>query len=60
MSDLVLNGKPGISRGVWAGFCATLVLSVLMLGKHAMGLLPELDPIRMITQMFGASTRLVG
>jgi len=60
MSDIAWVGKPAIARGVWAGFLATVVLSILMLGKHAVGVMPELDPIQMITQILGASTPLVG
>lgn len=60
MSDMVLSGKPDIGRGIWVGFLATVVLSVLMMAKHAMGLMPELDPIGMITGMLGASTQAVG
>src|SRR6516162_6738927 len=42
--------SPGmIGRGIAAGFVATVVLSAMMLVKHSMGLMPELDPIAMIT-----------
>ena len=34
-----------------AGFIATVALSVLMLLKGAMGLMPELNPIAMLTDM---------
>ncbi|TAM04665.1 MAG: hypothetical protein EPN70_10945, partial [Paraburkholderia sp.] len=60
MTDIVLTGKPDIARGMWAGFLATVALSVLMLAKHAMGLMPELDPIGMITKMLGTSTPVIG
>jgi uncharacterized membrane protein YagU involved in acid resistance len=39
--------------GLVAGFVATLVLSMLMVGKGMMGVMPELDPIRMISGMAG-------
>ena len=53
--------KPGIiGRGIAAGFVATVVLSAMMLMKHSMGLMPELDPIAMITAMAGASSPAVG
>jgi hypothetical protein len=49
-----------IGRGVAAGFVATVVLSAMMLMKQSMGLMPELDPITMITTMAGASSTAVG
>jgi hypothetical protein len=53
--------KPGIiGTGIAAGFVATFVLSVMMLMKRSMGLMPELDPIAMITAMAGASSQAVG
>jgi uncharacterized membrane protein YagU involved in acid resistance len=53
--------KPGvIGRGIVAGFVATIVLSAMMLMKQTMGLMPELDPIGMITGMAGASSPAVG
>lgn len=53
--------KPGmIGRGIAAGFVATVALSAMMLIKHSMGLMPELDPIAMITAMAGASSPAVG
>ena len=53
--------KPGmIARGIAAGFVATVVLSAMMLMKHSMGLMPELDPIAMMTTMAGASSPVVG
>ena len=47
-------------KGMVAGFVATVVLSILMLMKQQMGLMPELNPIQMITDMLGASTPAVG
>ena len=53
--------KPGmIGRGIAAGFVATVVLSAIMLVKHSMGLMPELDPIAMITAMAGANSPALG
>jgi uncharacterized membrane protein YagU involved in acid resistance len=53
--------KPGmIGTGIAAGLVATVVLSVMMLMRRSMGLMPELDPIAMITAMAGASSPAVG
>ncbi len=41
-----------------AGLAATIVLSLLMLLKGAMGLMPALDPIGMIAMMMGVSTAI--
>lgn len=40
--------------GIAAGFAATVVLSAIMVMKQAMHVMPELDPIRMISGMMGA------
>ncbi|PKQ13290.1 MAG: hypothetical protein CVT70_04785 [Alphaproteobacteria bacterium HGW-Alphaproteobacteria-1] len=45
MTDL----KPGLL----AGFIATVVLSLLMIGKAMMGVMPELDVIAMLSGMMG-------
>lgn len=45
------NIKPGLI----AGLAATAVLSVLMIMKSAMGLMPELDVITMLAGMLGGS-----
>jgi hypothetical protein len=42
-------------KGMVAGFVATTVLSTLMLMKTMMGVMPELNPIKMISDMLGAS-----
>jgi hypothetical protein len=47
-------------KGMVAGFMATIVLSALMLMKQQMGLMPQLNPIEMLTNMAGASTPAVG
>jgi hypothetical protein len=49
-----------IRRGIIAGFLATVVLSALMLMKKSMGVMPELDPIGMISAMAGAKSPVVG
>ena len=49
-----------IGRGIVAGFVATVVLSAMMLMKQSMRLMPELDPIGMISAMAGASSPVVG
>lgn len=52
------DAQPG--KGILAGFVATMVLSMVMLMKQAMSLMPELNPVQMITQMIGAQTPAVG
>lgn len=42
-----------IGKGLVAGFVATLALSVIMVMKEAMGLMPELDVARMLGAMMG-------
>jgi len=42
-------------RSMVAGFVATVALSLLMLMKGAMGLMPELNPIAMLTDMAHAN-----
>jgi hypothetical protein len=41
-------------KGMVAGFVATVVLSALMLMKTMMGVMPELNPIKMMSDMLGA------
>jgi hypothetical protein len=41
-------------KGMVAGFVATIVLSALMLMKAMMGVMPELNPIKMIADTLGA------
>jgi hypothetical protein len=43
-----------ISAGLVAGFMATVALSVLMLAKNMIGVMPELDVIAMLSQTMGA------
>ena len=53
--------KPAvIGRSIVAGFVATVVLSAMMLMKQSMAVMPELDPIGMITSMAGASSPAIG
>jgi len=47
-----------IAKGILAGLAATVVLSLMMLAKAAMGLMPALDPVGMIAVMMGVSTAL--
>ena len=43
-----------IVAGAVAGFVATVVLSVMMVAKGMMGIMPELDVIAMLSAMMGA------
>ncbi|MBE0414778.1 DUF6789 family protein [Yoonia sp.] len=43
-----------IAAGAVAGFVATVVLSVMMMAKGMMGVMPELDVIHMLSGMMGA------
>ena len=49
-----------IWNGVIAGFFATIALSALMIGKQLMGIMPQLNPITMMSKMMGATTPLIG
>lgn len=40
-----------IIKGIVAGFVATVVLTVLMMMKKMMGVMPELDPVHMMSEM---------
>ena len=42
-----------LGRGMLAGFAATAVLSALMVMKSMMGVMPELDVIKMLSSMMG-------
>ncbi len=44
-----------ILKGIIAGFVATVLLTLMMLAKGEMGLMPALDPIGMIAGMMGVS-----
>lgn len=43
------------SRGMLAGFAATLVLSAIMVMKSMMGLMPQLDVSAMLSNMMGST-----
>lgn len=49
-----------VGRGLIAGLAATIVLSLLMLMKQMMGLMPELDMIAMLSKMMGNSGPAMG
>jgi hypothetical protein len=55
-----MSNGTNLMRGIASGFVATIVLSSIMLMKQAMGLVPQLDPVGMITQMSGAQSTIVG
>ena len=40
-----------IAKGIIAGLAATVVLTLLMMMKKMMGVMPELDPVHMISDM---------
>ncbi|EKV31401.1 hypothetical protein C882_3774 [Caenispirillum salinarum AK4] len=48
------------AKGMLAGFIATVVLSLVMLGKGAVGLMPQLDVIAALTALLGSESRAVG
>jgi len=43
-----------IKAGVISGFVATIVLSIVMIAKAKMGVMPELNAIKMLAGMMGA------
>lgn len=47
-----------IIHGLIAGFLATLVMSALMVAKTKMGIMPELNPIHMMSEMMGGTTAM--
>ncbi|MDQ5768681.1 DUF6789 family protein [Thiothrix subterranea] len=44
-----------VFKGIVAGLVATVVLSVLMVMKNMMGMLPEMDIIKMLAGMMGGA-----
>lgn len=40
-----------IVKGLIAGFVATIVITILMMMKKMMGVMPELDPVHMLSEM---------
>jgi len=57
-ATLKLIGYAVLFKGMLAGFFGTIVLSVMMVVKSTMGVVPELDPIAMLAEMLGGSTVL--
>lgn len=53
-----MSMNDNILRGVVAGFAATAALSVLMVMKSALGIMPQLDVIAMLGGMMGGATAL--
>lgn len=45
-------------RGMIAGFAGTVLISVMMLIKGMIGIVPELDPVGMLAAMFGGPIAL--
>lgn len=43
--------ETNIGKGIFAGFAATVVLSVLMVMKSMMGMMPQMNAIKMLTGM---------
>ena len=55
MNDQIDEQHNSISKGLVAGFIATLVLSMMMVIKSMIGLMPQLDVIAMLSGMLGVS-----
>lgn len=49
-----------LGNGFLAGFAATIVLSIFMMMKEMMGMMPDMNVIAMLTKMSGASTPAMG
>lgn len=49
-----------LGNGFLAGFTATIVLSIFMMMKDMMGMMPDMNVIAMLTKMSGASTPAMG
>ena len=47
-------------KGILAGFIATITLSLVMIIKQAIGFIPELNPIHIITQMINTQVPIIG
>lgn len=54
------DNQKSLVRAVAAGLAATIVLSAVMLMKQAMGIMPVLNPIAMISQMIGTQQQALG
>ena len=50
MKPMTINTS-NIIKGIIAGFVATIVLTLFMMVKKTMGVMPELDPVHMIAEM---------
>lgn len=50
--------EPKVSKGMLAGFIATLVLSALMIMKTMVGVMPQLDVSAMLSGMLGVSSTI--
>ena len=50
----ITMNKTTIAKGIFAGFIATLALTVLMIMKKTMGVMPTLDPVHMMSDMVAA------
>lgn len=48
------GGRVNIKAGLIAGFMATVVLSIVMIIKAKLGVMPELNAIKMLAGMIGA------
>ncbi|TIC79551.1 DUF6789 family protein [Crenobacter intestini] len=48
---------PAYGKAVIAGFAATIVLSMLMMAKHVMGLMPQVNPVMDLALLFAHFTR---
>lgn len=55
-----MKSMPIIVEGLVAGLAATVVLSAITILKQTTGLMPELNPMAMMTDMAGASTPMAG
>ena len=55
MNDRIAEQHNSIPKGLAAGFIATLVLSMMMVIKSMIGLMPQLDVIAMLSGMLGVS-----
>ncbi len=47
-----------VGKGILGGLAGTAVLSALMLMKNAMGVMPQLDMIHMLSGMMGVSAAM--
>jgi hypothetical protein len=55
-----MSNSTNVWKGIVAGFIATHVLSMIIMMQQAMGVMPQLNPIEIITHMVGGSTPLAG